>query len=360
VINADSLAIVGNRGLHGGGVEVSAPGATVRISNSLIAANVAEPGAGTTSGRGGGLVMEDGASSVTLTNTTVSGNQAVSGGGLFVDEGTLTLENSTVNGNQTAGGGTSLVTDEGAGMADAPGTTRARNTIIDACVGRAIESQGSNLERGMTCGLNGPGDLRNTDPRLGPFQNNGGQSDTYALLAGSPAIDAATGCPPPATDQRGVSRPQGPRCDIGAFEVQLPPTPRMEGLGIKRTPFAAAGAGPQVMQVPNRRLSFGSTIFYRINLAGRVTFVIDRASTGRRVGSECLKRPASDTLSPGCRRYIRQEGSIGLPARAGYNSFYLRGRLAGRTLPEGNYRLLATPTANGTVGPEASVKFRIE
>jgi hypothetical protein len=59
-----------------------------------------------------------------------------------------------------------------------------------------------------------------SNPLLGPLQNNGGPTQTHALLAGSPAIDAVTsGCPPPPTDQRGVLRPQGAACDIGAYEL---------------------------------------------------------------------------------------------------------------------------------------------
>ena len=61
------------------------------------------------------------------------------------------------------------------------------------------------------------------DPLLGALQVNApGTTATMALGAGSPAIDAvAAGCPPPSTDQRGVTRPQGARCDIGAYEVQV-------------------------------------------------------------------------------------------------------------------------------------------
>nr|BBJ47930.1 hypothetical protein SAVMC3_05590 [Streptomyces avermitilis] len=51
---------------------------------------------------------------------------------------------------------------------------------------------------------------------MGPLADNGGPTDTTALLPGSPALDAADGCP--ATDQRGVARPQGTACDIGAYE----------------------------------------------------------------------------------------------------------------------------------------------
>jgi len=57
-----------------------------------------------------------------------------------------------------------------------------------------------------------------TNPLLGPLQNNGGQTQTHALLTGSPAIDAGTNTGCPTTDQRGIARPQGATCDIGAFE----------------------------------------------------------------------------------------------------------------------------------------------
>ena len=52
-----------------------------------------------------------------------------------------------------------------------------------------------------------------------PLQDNGGATPTHALLPDSPAIDAAASLNCPPTDQRGVARPQGPRCDIGAFEA---------------------------------------------------------------------------------------------------------------------------------------------
>src|SRR5205823_342800 len=59
-------------------------------------------------------------------------------------------------------------------------------------------------------------------PLLAPLADNGGPTKTRALGAGSPAIDHADpACPPPGPDQRGVARRQGPRCDIGAFELEV-------------------------------------------------------------------------------------------------------------------------------------------
>jgi hypothetical protein len=73
--------------------------------------------------------------------------------------------------------------------------------------------------------LTGPGDQINTDPMLGPLQDNGGPTFTHELLPGSPAIDAGdpSFAPPPFFDQR--DRVSGSRVDIGSFEVQVGGTP---------------------------------------------------------------------------------------------------------------------------------------
>src|SRR6266478_5867850 len=70
--------------------------------------------------------------------------------------------------------------------------------------------------------LNGPGDQINTDPLLGPLQDNGGSTFTHALLLGSPAIDAGDPnfSPPPFNDQRGCPRVINARIDIGSLERQ--------------------------------------------------------------------------------------------------------------------------------------------
>jgi hypothetical protein len=84
-----------------------------------------------------------------------------------------------------------------------------------------IISLGHNLASDGSCVLNGTGDITNTNTLLGPLHDNGGGSPTHALLYSSPALDAAglIGCP--ASDQRGVPRPQGAACDIGAYEETL-------------------------------------------------------------------------------------------------------------------------------------------
>jgi len=89
----------------------------------------------------------------------------------------------------------------------------------------SINSLGYNLTDDTSCGFTEPGDLVVADAMLGPLQDNGGPTETHDLLPGSPAIDAGSmDCPPPDTDQRGVARPQGMDCDIGAVEYL--PEPR--------------------------------------------------------------------------------------------------------------------------------------
>jgi hypothetical protein len=100
-------------------------------------------------------------------------------------------------------------------------------TFQDDCNG-AITSFGHNLFQSTDgCTISVVlSDLKNVDPLLGPLQYNGGPTQTQALLKGSPAIDGGNpnGCidfsvTVVSTDQRGVARPQGAACDIGAVEM---------------------------------------------------------------------------------------------------------------------------------------------
>jgi len=115
------------------------------------------------------------------------------------------------------------------------GSTILKNGNILVLGTGTVTSLGYNVSSDNGGGfLIGPGDQINTDPLLGPLQDNGGPTLTHALLPGSPAIDAGDPnfTPPPYYDQRGpgFSRVFGGRIDIGSFEVQpLPrpsPTPR--------------------------------------------------------------------------------------------------------------------------------------
>jgi hypothetical protein len=166
-----------------------------------------------------------------LTNCTVSGNTggaAISGGSGL---GLSTLINSTVSGNTGAGlsGGFELISTTISGNSIS-GSGTSTNSLIDAeCTGGSVTSQGGNIESpGNTCGLNPSIDQVNVhteDVALGPLKNNGGPTLTR-VPAGPAALDKirvedcvdADGLPL-LTDQRGVERPQGSSCDVGAVEV---------------------------------------------------------------------------------------------------------------------------------------------
>jgi hypothetical protein len=153
------------------------------------------------------------------------------------NNGTLTILNSTIAGNRFAPGVIPLGGENFTNVVTSGSTmnqSRLLNTIVaDATAfgncGGSIESGGHNLDSDGTCGFGVPSDRIGVDPLLGALANNGGPTDTRALLEGSPAIDAGGACS--ATDQRGVTRPAGGGCDIGAFEspftapVPVPPTP---------------------------------------------------------------------------------------------------------------------------------------
>ena len=198
----------------GGGIQSAGQ---LSITASTIAANSA--------GAIGGGVSNAG--SATLTNVTISGNSAASGGGL-ANSGSATLASLTVASNSASGGGGGLLNNPGKSLA-LKNSIVADNSGSDSpdCAG-VISSQGHNLLGvvGQVCALSAAtGDLLGGDPQLGELRDNGGPTPTRALLAGSPALDAGSPAQPgaagacPSTDQRGVSRPQTGRCDIGAFEL---------------------------------------------------------------------------------------------------------------------------------------------
>ena len=201
--------ILDNSADDGGGVCVYTTTATLTLSEGLVVSNTA----GT---RGGGIFNDSG--TLTLVNTTVGQNTATvgTGGGFHNIGGTAMLTHTTVASNTAASGGNGIQTE--GGTVHLRNTLVAHNGITNCNVG--LTSDGYNLEDDTTCGLAGAGDQQSTDPLLGPLADNGGDTQTYALLSGSPAIDAAGCLGGVTTDQRGIPRPQGSQCDIGAYEVE--------------------------------------------------------------------------------------------------------------------------------------------
>jgi len=173
---------------------------------------------------GGGIATSG---TLACVNTSISTNSSATAGGGIATSGTTTLNNVTLVFNTSAG--------QAGGIAESGGTTKLGNTILAAntapsgaeCTG-ALVSAGYNLLgdlAGCTLAGDATGNVVGQDPRLAPPAANGGPTPNHALLAGSPAINAGNPAPPGSaddacatTDQRGVARPQGGRCDIGAYE----------------------------------------------------------------------------------------------------------------------------------------------
>src|ERR1017187_2627413 len=178
-------------------------------------------GTGGAGGRGSGGI-QDTSGFLRMTNCTVVSNAGVGGsGGSGGSGGVGTAPDyplgptGSVGTSGTAVGGVKTI---GCVLAN---TLLASNN--PANWSGTITDAGHNLSADASCVFTGTGSRTNINPMLGPLANNGGPTLTMALLPGSPAIDAGGSAGAPATDQRGVARPQGPGVGIGAFEFQYIP-----------------------------------------------------------------------------------------------------------------------------------------
>ena len=189
------------------------------MSNSTFSGNRAD-------NYGGGGIYNYTDSTLTVSNSTFSGNRATQyGGGIYNYLGTATVSNSTFSGNRAGKGGGGIYNSDNLGSNGVNQTKehdrREQPERGNNCAGTITDGGGNLSYPDATCpGIYG-------DPLLGPLQDNGGPTQTMALLSGSAAIDAANDAicaTPPVNnrDQRGVTRPQGPHCDIGAYEVMPP------------------------------------------------------------------------------------------------------------------------------------------
>jgi CSLREA domain-containing protein len=509
----------GGRGGDGGGIyEVNT---VATLTSSTIAGNAsggggnggatgganAAGGAGGAAGGGGGLFGSF--SSFTLTNTTVAGNTTgVGGTGGFANSsgnggdggaggdgggvlifGTLNLTSSTVSANATGGGGAGggangpgsngSTGNHGAGGgidAGNPSSASEVNTLVASnqpqnCLGAISDGHHNLSYPDSTCrGVNG-------DPKLGALADNGGPTQTMGLLPGSAAIDQvpATGANCPATDQRGIARPQpsGGSCDIGAYEFVFPPvcqsptattgfgvataiqlscadgaaaplsyaidanpahgslsglgatsglvtyTPNagyagadaftyhatsangtatsksvsitvsqgvpngvgaaavpngvgaaaITGLRIKPSRLIAAPAGGSIASASKphgnkhtrKAKPTGTTITYTDSKAATTTLTVIRILPGISSKHGCIAPPRHSRKHVKAKACIRLS-SVGIFSRqdrAGANSFHFTGRVNGRKLARGKYRLQAAPTLAGRSGAPATSSFTI-
>ncbi len=232
------------------------------IDNSTIADNSAAELGGGVVNRCAGPSLECSSTGVnattTIMNSTIADNdggvEGVTGGGLLASQGTLSIGNSIVASNSVTNPATGAETPSncGAGAAGVPNPG-------------VLTSLGYNIETATDCGFKATGDHQSTDPQFltGGLGFNGGNTETFALAATSPAVDAvptsATGCW--GTDQRDIARPQGTGCDIGAYELFQP----VEGIQFT-TVVGQVGATAATIDWGDGTTSMGT-----VNSRGQVT-----------------------------------------------------------------------------------------
>jgi hypothetical protein len=432
------------------GGAIFAVSTAVTMIRTTLSGNAA---AGGVVAEGGGIFQFKG--SLTILTSTIPGNVAAAdllsiGGGLILFEATLATANVTIAGNVAAGPGEggNLVVGSKANFAPL-------NTIVSGGIaakhpncflepGGATTSQGHNLDSLAECGFTAQGDLSNADPQLGGLSSNGGLTQTMSLAAGSPAVNAGSNAGCPVTDQRGVLRPAGGTCDIGAFELATPgastgaasavttttatlagvaanpdlagataffqygpttaygqstavqaigpttaqaplaatlaglspgtpyhfrlvvqngvattfgadqtftttalpkpppPKPVLARLALSPSRFPAAPSGASIA----RRRKTGATVSYSDTQAGSTTFRVERAVAGVRKGRSCVKPSRSTRGRKRCTRLVVVSGSFAHRDSPGTNHFHFTGRIGGKALAPGSYRLAASPKSS--------------
>jgi hypothetical protein len=285
----DDVTISGGRTLSdGGGIRNRGE---LRFVRDAILDNHAQ-------GSGGGI---DDEGSSTILQSLIAHNQATDGGGLHA--GVSNVQTTTVTGNVAGGpsvtgygggidgaGGFSLLllsstlTDNvsynstltGAGIADALyanplNTILAGNrsytedqskSALSNCAG-PVSSGGFNLSDGTDCGLDQLGDRQGVPVLLGPLADNGGPTDTQAVLPGSLALDNGFGTPAcSGVDQRGVSRPRGNACEVGAYEFAPPLVTTTAATSIGFTTATMTGTVDPSLRETTAWFEYGRTAEY--------------------------------------------------------------------------------------------------
>ena len=239
----DAGGLGGTTNANGGGIDNDG---TLTIVRSTVSNNTVNATGGTANGASGGGIanFNDPADvNVTIDRSTVSGNAAMSAGGgqaggMVLPGANPGIIRSSTFAHNSAPSGSNLI---------AFSSLHLKNTIISDpggvsdCAGGPT-SDGYNLADDSTCNLTAPTDQPGTDPLLAPtLAFNGGPTKTYALQAGSPAIDKGRASAGETVDQRGRQRPHdfpnianaagGAGTDIGAFEAQAADTVITSGPG---------------------------------------------------------------------------------------------------------------------------------
>jgi CSLREA domain-containing protein len=332
---------------------------------------------------GGGIYKGTGsliANDSTISNNGAGANQTAYGGGIFLETASAQLENDTIAGNSanSSGGGIhddhpnaatlAFVTivgnsahNDGGGITD-PRHFQMRSTVVADntapsaanCAVGAGQSQGGNVGD-PACGFTVASDVQTADALLGPLA--GATIPVMEPLPGSPVLDRGVG-PCPATDARGVARPQGAACDSGAAELPVAggapkdtTAPGISNVSVTRKRFRV---GPNPTALSARKTPVGTVFRYALSEAAQVTLKIERPTKGRKVGRSCKKATRKLRKKPSCTRYVAAGATIKRNGVAGANSIAFSGRIGRKALRPGSYR--ATLGATDAAGNKATVR----
>ncbi len=322
-----SSSILGNASRAGGGGILVTGSSTFDLESSTVAKN-------TSATAGGGLNLAN-IGTRTITNSTIEGNLArTTGGGVFANPsgGTMMITASTIADNVAVPVPTSGTLLQGVGGIQAAGVPL---TLTDTVVARdsggdilGAVSGRSNLVGDGSGGLDPATNLLGVDPKLGPLRDNGGPTQTEALLAGSPAIGHGVASLLPVglvLDQRGAgfSRVIAGRLDIGAVESTPAPTVVSVASG---TPNGSYGAGSLILVT----VSFAAPVF----VTGTPTLRLNDGGVATYAGGSGLSTLTfAHVVSPGQNSPRLEVADTAALALAGGSIRDITGRDAVLTLP---------------------------
>ncbi len=275
------------KGTAAKGGAISNINGTVTINNSTFSNNSATNGGAICS-----FSQQSVVATLTINNSTFSSNFADIGGVIctFSDPTgvqTVTISSSTFSDNSATNGGAIVNTSNG--IVTIKNSIIASNASNNCFNAGTFTAQGVNFSTDNTC--TGFTQKTLTEINLGPLANNGGPTQTHALLAGSQAIDAVSDCTfigggNVTQDQRGVSRPHDSSCDGGAFEaVSLTVTKQGAGVGtVSSTPTSSLDCGSTCTAT-----DFGGGILVTLNaFATAGSYLSSWSNCDSILGNQCL------------------------------------------------------------------------
>jgi hypothetical protein len=224
--------------------------------------------------------------------------------------------------------------------------------------------QGTEADLRPSAGAKGPGEILATHDNFDTASPageakviDGGGNQTAAPLfvnseggdyreaPGSPTIDAGLAGELGPLDLGGNPRVLGAAPDIGAYEFVPVPAPapgQIQSLAVKPSRFRAGNvAGAVVSRRKKAAAPIGTTVTYSLSAAGTVGFSVERGVDGRRVGKTCQKKTAANGSRKRCTLFKPIKGGLSVSGIAGSNAFKFSGRIGGKSLKPGSYRLTA-------------------